>query len=83
MNITEKSVKLESLGFVEFYIDVEPISESINIREDSITILSKVSNSVVKLGDLIHVKIIKIYVRPDQSIVLACTIDLDNFIPLY
>ncbi len=81
IEITEKLIKIELFGFLNGYVDLDPINESINVHMsssgNSISILSKKGQNI-KIGDLILVKILKHFVRIDKSLVLACQLDLNN-----
>jgi hypothetical protein len=82
IEITEKNLKLEAFGCIFIYIDLDLMSENININPGvSINLLEQKKS--IKIGDFICGNILKFYIRPDKSLVLAASIDLDNYNPVY
>ena len=82
LEITEKVLKLEAYGCISIFVDLEPYSENINIKPGlCINILEE--NKSIKVGDMINVKILKYYIKPDKILVMAATLDLNDYYPFY
>lgn len=75
-------MKLEAYGCIAILIDLEHYNENVNIRTgDHISLLEE--NKIIKIGEMISVEILKFYIRPDKTIVMAASLDLKNYIPVY
>ncbi len=74
-------MKLNVFGFIQAIVDLEKTEKNnFNISTDNknqkiLTFSHSKKNYTLSKGNMVHVKLIEKYVKPDRSVVLSCELD--------